>query len=938
MKICLPYVLLLLFITQTVQAQEFGGHPFSQKWKQINTDTVRIIFQEGFEKRASRIAKIEHYLASSPSLSLGTKFKKINIVLQNHTLQSNGYVGLAPFRSEFYTTGFQNPNLLGSLPFLDLLALHEYRHVQQEVNFRRGWNKLLFFLNGEIGWSIGSGLAVPNWFFEGDAVLNETRYSTQGRGRLPSFLDSYRGLLLSKTNYSYAKTRNGSFKDFVPNHYEFGYLMCLYGVEHFGTDIWKQTTQNTFNRIPIYPFSRALKKHTGLTTKNLYKSTVQGFNLKNQIGLDTILPPNLPINNENKKTFTSYQYPIQLEDGRVMALKKAFNKIPSIVIIDKDQNEEEIVKQGFTNHEYLSYRNNKITWVESSINPRWTWRDYSEIVMYDLETKKKHRLTSKTKLFSPDISFDGKQIAAIEINEKQKYAIQILDFNSGQKTNAIPNPENYFLAFPKWIDSDKQLLVSARNEKGECAILRFETSTGKITEVIPFQNQTIGQFNISGSKIIYTTAYEGFDNIFSFDTVSKNYTQISRNIIGQYEPAFALNNDSIFFSSFTSKGRNIYKLSFKNKDNKIVHPKPLDSIAVFKSNDLLNNSLNLLSSIDTSEIKSTNYAQLKHLIYLHSWALTASNPLYGINLYSDNILNNTTIQLGGYYNSNENTFQQNILVAYSGFYPVVNAGIDNIQRNISRRSKNITFNEQRTFVGLYVPLNFTKGIYNRTLKPALNYSYRYINKHRILPSEVHSTEIGLEFSNARRKAYQHIFSRFGQYINIKTLNAVNLKNTFQLGISSEFNFPGIGANHVVSIQADYINDEAKSGYRFQDVFVYPRGYGIFDRTEALRIGFNYHMPIAYPDLGFAGIIYFKRIRTNFFFDYCTASYTSKAENQNSTQLNSTGAEFLFDLHFFNLSPIYSVFLRYSTLLNENYQNKNTKDGVWEIGFPLVRIE
>ena len=931
------HILLLLFLAQISQAQEFGGHPFNQKWSQINTDTVRIIFQEGLEKQASRIAKIEHYLASSPSLSLGSKFKKINIVLQNHTLQSNGYVGLAPFRSEFYTTALQNPNILGSLPFLDLLALHEYRHIQQEVNFKRGWNKLLFFLNGEIGWSLGSGLAVPNWFFEGDAVLNETRYSTQGRGRLPSFLDNYRGLLLSKTFYSYSKTRNGSFKDFVPNHYEFGYLMCLYGVEHFGVDIWKETTQNTFNRIPIYPFSRALKKYTGLTTKNLYKNTIQEFNLKNQKGLDTIIP-SLPINNENKKTFTSYQYPIQLEDGRIMALKKAFNKIPSIVIIDKDQNEEEIVKQGFTNHEYLSYRNKKIAWVESSIHSRWAWRDYSEIVMYDLETKKKHRLTSKTKLFSPDISFDTRQIVAIEINEKQKCSIQIFASNSGQKTNEIANPENYFLAFPKWIGSDKQLLVTARNQKGGCAILRVEIATGKITEVIPFQNQAIGQFNISGSKIIYTTAYEGFDNIFSFDTVSKNYTQISRSVIGQYEPTFSLHNDSVLFSSFTSKGRNIYKLAFENKDNKIAHPKPLDSIITFKSNYLLNNSLNLLSTIDTSELKSKKYPQLKHLTYLHSWSLTASNPLYGINLYSDNILNNTTIQLGGYYNSNENTFQQNILIAYSGFYPVLNAGMDNIQRNISRTGRNITFNEQRTFVGLYVPLNFTKGIYNRTLKPAFNYSYRYINHQRILPSEIQNTEVGFEFSNATRKAYQHIFSRFGQYINIKTLNAINLKNINQLGIISEFNFPGISANHVLSIQADYIHDQGKSGYRFQDVFVYPRGYGIFPRTEALKIGFNYHMPIAYPDLGFAGIVYFKRIRTNFFFDYCAASYTSKVKNINSTQLNSTGVELLFDLHFFNLSPIYSVFLRYSTLLNENYQNKNTESGVWEIGFPLVRIQ
>lgn len=934
MRIRLNHITLLLFFTQIVQAQEFGGHPFNQKWKEINTDTVRIIFQEGFEKQASRIARIEHRLASSPSLSLGNKFKKINIVLQNHTLQSNGYVGLAPFRSEFFTTGLQNPNLLGSLPFLDLLALHEYRHVQQEVNFKKGWNKVLFFLNGEIGWSIGSGLAVPNWFFEGDAVLNETRYSTQGRGRLPSFLDSYRGLLLSKTNYSYSKTRNGSFKDFVPNHYEFGYLMCLYGIEHFGTDVWKQTTQNTFNRITIYPFSRALKKHTGLTTKNLYKNTIEEFNMKNQRGLDSIAPSVLPINNEKKKTFTSYQYPIQLEDGRIMALKKAFNKIPSIVIIDKDKNEEEIVKQGFTNHEYISFRNNKITWVESSLNRRWAWRDYSEIVVYDLKTKKKHRLTSKTKLFSPDISFEGKQIAAIEINEKQKYAIQLFDSNSGQKTNTILNPKNYFLAFPKWTDSDKHLLVSARNEKGECSILKVEIANGKITEVIPFQNQAIGQFNISGSKIIYTTAYEGFDNIFSFDTVSKAYTQIGKSLIGQYEPNFTLKNDSILFTSFTSNGRNIYKLSFENKDSKVVNPKPLDSIEIFKSNDLVNNSLNLLSIIDTSELKSSKYAQLKHLSYLHSWALSATNPLYGINLYSDNILNNTTIQVGGFYNANENTFQQNILLAYSGFYPVLNAGMENIQRKIS----NVNFNEHRRFAGLYIPLNFTKGIYSRTLKPFGNYSFRSINKQGILPSEIQNTEIGFEFSNARRKAYQHIFSRFGQYINIKTLNAVNLKNTNLLGISSEFNFPGIGANHVFSIQADYINDEDKSGYRFQDVFVYPRGYGIFDRTEALKIGFNYHIPIAYPDLGFAGIVYFKRIRTNFFFDYCTASYTSKAKNNNSTQINSTGVELLFDLHFFNISPIYSVFIRYTSLLNENYQNKKSENGVWEIGFPLVRIE
>ena len=38
----------LLFSFSFAQAQQFGGEPSSVKWKQVNTDTVRIIFPARF--------------------------------------------------------------------------------------------------------------------------------------------------------------------------------------------------------------------------------------------------------------------------------------------------------------------------------------------------------------------------------------------------------------------------------------------------------------------------------------------------------------------------------------------------------------------------------------------------------------------------------------------------------------------------------------------------------------------------------------------------------------------------------------------------------------------------------------------------------------------------------------------------------------------------
>src|ERR1043165_919437 len=156
----------LLGIINGAIAQVFGGNPPSIHWKQINTDTARIIFPEGIDSTAERVSNIVHWLAKNNPAPLGSRVRKVNIVLQTQTTISNGYVSLAPFRSEFYLTPSLDNFDIGSINWPEELAVHEFRHVEQFNNFRNGISKLAYYLFGDEGLSVAVNAAVPDWLFE----------------------------------------------------------------------------------------------------------------------------------------------------------------------------------------------------------------------------------------------------------------------------------------------------------------------------------------------------------------------------------------------------------------------------------------------------------------------------------------------------------------------------------------------------------------------------------------------------------------------------------------------------------------------------------------------------------------------------------------------------------------------------------------------------
>ncbi|RYZ99268.1 MAG: hypothetical protein EOP47_17270, partial [Sphingobacteriaceae bacterium] len=388
------------------KAQTFGGNPPSVKWQQINTPAARIIFPQGMDSTALRVAAVITRINDAVKSTIGNKQRQVSIVLQNQTTETNGYVGLAPFRSEFYLTPQQNSFELGALPWAEMLAVHEFRHVQQYNNFNVGLSKALRTVFGEGGQAIGNSLSVPDWFYEGDAVYNETLVSKQGRGRLPFFFNDFRGLWVADKKYSWMKLRNGSYVDYVPTHYPLGYMVVAYGRETYGDDFWRKVTQDAAAyKQGIYPFQKAIKKYSGKHYKVFTDSAINYF--KQQFN-------DKPTPSPSAHFVADEEFPVYIDDSTFIYLKSSYDNIPRF-IIRTGTKEKMIASRGLAIDHYFAYNNGKIIYSGYRPDARWGYCNYSEIRVIDVNTGSEKAITRKSKYFSPALSGDGKRIVAAEV-------------------------------------------------------------------------------------------------------------------------------------------------------------------------------------------------------------------------------------------------------------------------------------------------------------------------------------------------------------------------------------------------------------------------------------------------------------------------------------------------------------------------------------------
>ncbi|MFN7094797.1 MAG: hypothetical protein ACK4M7_05475, partial [Burkholderiales bacterium] len=441
-------------------------------WQKINTPHFTILFPTPLKREAHRVANTLEHIYGPVSQSLKINPAKITVILRNQTTLSNGFTSLMPWKVEYFTFPMHDYNFSYNNDWLELLSVHEFRHVVQFEHLKK-----------KFGW-------FPPWLLEGDAVGIETALTTGGRGRIPYFGLLYKTNLLEREEFSYTKRFWGSYKDPIPDYYKLGYYVTTHLRSKYGKDVMDKI----FQELGIFTsFSTVIKKVTGKDLDEIYQDTNQELKaLWTQQLKGLRITPVKPINQRNEHpTYTDYLYPKPWKKYMI-ALKQGLADAPQFVCIDAYGQENILLKPGYIQQQAgFSIAQDQLIWIEQVPHIRWEDHSYAVIQLYNLTTHQRKQLTQESRYATAALSPDGSKIVALESDEAYNHQLVILNTQTGQVLQRIPNPKNHYYFNPCFSPDGKSILA-IKQTKEQNIITLINLRTGVSQDFIPPTTASIG--------------------------------------------------------------------------------------------------------------------------------------------------------------------------------------------------------------------------------------------------------------------------------------------------------------------------------------------------------------------------------------------------------------------------------------------------------------
>ena len=930
LKIKLLITIILSLISHTLFAQIFSTeqNPLSVKWRQISASGFKIIFPDELEKEAQRMANTLSHIYPLVGSSLNRQKTTLPLLLQNRGVIANGFVQLAPKKSEFYTTP---PQQFDSQDWLNNLAVHELRHVAQ-FDKLTGGKASPFPEDVYFAWF---GVSIPIWFFEGDAVSIETALTEAGRGRQPAWIMPYRTSILEGKKISYSKAYFGSNKDVTPGYYQLGYLMSSNIRTQHGKFIFDSVLDDIRKRpLRLYPFSNSLKKYTGSGTKAWYNKTTEHLKKEWEAQDQKTTSVTYPVLNKKAGIATSYFLPVRLPDQKILALKQSKSEADHFVIIDSEKKERHLTSIAYQEQPWFSYAANRIVWDEIRYDPRYKQRNYSVICSYDLSNGKVKKLSSRSRLFSPSLSADGKKIIAVKFDLSNKCNLVEMDAETGQILNTIPNPENLILQTPAYSSNGTQIAFISVSEQGKA--MWTTDAKGNSRQIIQETRQQISRPIYYQQGIAFNAHYNGINNIYYTDTAGNKISALSASKYGAFNPSFSSGSDQFLFSDYSLTGFDIAETNFSAAaDAQLEKNNFADFSAAAEKQEQTGSVFN---DIPDSTYTSKPYRKLGNLFNFHSIAPVIENEYNaGLQLKSNNLLNTLDFFTGANYYRDLNRFEYNAGVAYKALYPVIRATYRNRPRRTFYNSKagvqQGDWRENNLQLQASLPLSFNSlgDSYNFSLNTLTSYTRRYLPEN--LPSNFIKAvkfpmEYNFTFTHRTRMAERDVAPRWAQVMRVVYTHQPFDSNLDGSLFAAEgfLYFPGFFRNHSFLANFNYQNASGIRKYEQEINTVY--GYNNIKASSTLEntLLLNYRFPFAFPDAEIGPLAYVKNLRASLFLHY-----ENIGTKTNLSEPKTYGFELRSSMHLLRYQPLVDVGARF-VFVNKVYNQNPILELIFNYSF------
>ena len=933
------------------QYYTWGSEP-PQKWSTIRTPDVRMIYPDTVSALARQT--LFYIRTVQPDISYGFSRgpMRIPFVMHPENFQSNGLVMYLPKRVEFLTS----PAVDGySMPWCKQLVAHEYRHAVQYNNLDRGVIRVLSWLLGQQGSTIGL-LCLPIWAMEGDAVMSETMMSSFGRGLQPSFSMAYRAMgSVGRDCRNIDRWFCGSYRDYIPDHYELGYQLCSYACERYGPEVWNNVARYGSRNPYVFAITRvALGKYYDTNVSRLFRETFD--DLRHHWD-------SLPAQDDSAQSLvrlpegnhTTYRWPLPLGDTVVLALKEDFDRPARFVRVDTRTGEERTVCYVGSVSTRPALAGGRVWWTEYRRSKLFEQRVNSQLCYMNLADGRPRTFAGRRNVLYPTGAGDD-ALAWVEYNPDGRYTVVLRRGEREERFAMEGLTEIHGLA---WDDLTRALYVLVTDDSG---MWLGRIGAGGLEPLTRGAYITLSDLRAGGGRLWFGSIQSGRDEVHCFDLERGTEYRLSTSKYGSFEPMPA--GGEVLMTTYDRLG---YRLTRQAADSLAcrVEPARLPLNLVNpprRSWGVVN--LDTVHFVYTDSLaaepkfRTKRYPKLPNLVNVHSWMPAAFDPFevadeknislnLGVTLVSQNLLSNTEGFFSYGWNRSEGSlFRLGVRYFGLGVRFDLDAAYGGNQMFYGLGGQRTPSPDKYYSVGLTatLPLYLQRGYHTRQFSVATGWNFSngmVANVGNIRWDEetgsitniehigfregLHSLSFSVGYSDLTRLAHRDFVSPWGYTVSAGyTFNPSDRHFSDLLSGYVKLYTPGFLPHNSLTVAATY--QTSVGGYKFPSGYaplsyrstrLVPRGFTSADivSNDYFAAAVDYQFPLCYPEGGIGSVLYFKRIRLNVGGDYAQFLTTEpwryraappEGEGQiypgaaTRRRIWSVGGDLIFDVNLFRM--------------------------------------
>jgi hypothetical protein len=871
-KALMKYVLFLILLTVSASAQVVDILPYSLNQEpgdfySVENEFAKIVFKKKYQARAFRA--LDAITSHSKNIQKGFihKPQKVTIFLRSKTMQSNGFVALAPFKSEF----FDAPYLQGQLDlgeWMEMLAIHEYRHVVQLSQRVEGFSKAIYIFMGEFGLALSNVWSTPLWAFEGDATRAETIYTEFGRGRNAAFSRRFRATLSKELGYEDYYV--GTPYKFVPDFYKFGYFFLEFLLKKYNYNVeeaFSRTSRNSYNP---FSFQNSIKDHTGKPIDDLVTEFISYYqniwaNKVERVGIEVT----------GKDTFeTDYRFPFINSKGKLFTIKSG--------IADRRQlqsSENILHYPGSFVSNFMNNDKDTLYWIE----PRRHWRfnTMSQNAVCYLNSLSGDQKCSV--LTGKETGYDKRgRLSVVSLFDGKS---QILIKDGDRNVVKLNASTNSVYVNPQFID-DNRIIYIYKNSLGLFSLRSFSLDSQK--ETILFQSGTsaIRRHKVFKNKVVFESELSSIEEIYELDIRTKTLRRLTNSRVASLYPF--IKDDHLYFSRMTNNGFKIFKqplsIDFPVKSS-------VESYVLSESTPL---------KLKNNEYKVQEYSD--DSFNFHSWVLVPPlfSPSFSLTAISGNESETIEIQAGASYRSSESSGGLFALGSFKKYLIQFDVGASFDKRASDDSGEDFVWDETNLFAGPKFSSQFNWGQwYSRFFLATYLNQVEVLNKKNTDSREFSDGKInggilrtGFDIQAAKNRLRPYSPLSFSLNYVLRDLRSETDEERGKLStIKSSVTF---GIEKATGVRISYGHEvQLKNKYRFISELIQSRGFSFSYSPDFETFQFDIKRPIIDKKLKLGKFAYFNRFDIGLFHDRMRYS---------SQDFSSTGLELTTNIYFFRTLP------------------------------------